>query len=129
MRFETGSGRLGLTLEIARAGDDLSALLYGGERPHIGCAAVALPRPSLRDPAERSCTSSVFCLSGHKDEALCRPCAEALCLASGAVCVCQGGFHSDGMAPDEVEKVLAAARELTALACDALRRAACRKTS
>ena len=43
-------------------------LLYGGERPHIGCTVMAQPRPSLADPQKMSSTASVLNLSGHKDE-------------------------------------------------------------
>ena len=50
-------------------------------KPHIGCAVLAIPRPSLKSDGSMSCTSSVLNLSGHKDETLCRLLAERACVS------------------------------------------------
>ena len=36
-----------LTLKITDVGEDLHLLLTGGEKPHLGCTVLAIPRPSL----------------------------------------------------------------------------------
>lgn len=69
-----------LTIQIGRVGEDYQILLQGGERPHIGCTVLAVPRPSLTGSGACSSTASVLNLPGHKDEALCRLLAErAVC--------------------------------------------------
>lgn len=67
-----------LTIQIGRVGEDYQILLQGGERPHIGCTVLAVPRPSLTGSGACSSTASVLNLPGHKDEALCRLLAERL---------------------------------------------------
>jgi hypothetical protein len=59
-------------MTAVRSGDDVVVVLGGGERPHIGALAVAIPRPSLADPEQTSSTSSVITLLGHKDDELYR---------------------------------------------------------
>ena len=101
-----------LQLDLYPVGEDIAALLSGGARPHIGCTVIALPRPSLTGDGSASCTSSVVNLTGHKDEALCRRAAEALCKRYGVTVTCSGGFHKDRMTPGEIREVLDALREM-----------------
>ncbi len=101
-----------LQVQVEQIGEDLCLLLRGGERPHIGCAVLAVPRPSLRADGSLSCTSSVLNLPGHKDEALCRLLAERACKQSGKTCLCTGGFHVDDMNPSQIEEVIQAVEKL-----------------
>lgn len=103
-----------LVLEAARAGEDLSLLLYGGERPHIGCTVIAVPRLSLTGEERISCTSSVVNLTGHKDDEICRPAAEKICCALGVTTVCSGGFHLDQISPAQIAEVREAVSALIA---------------
>ncbi len=95
-----------------RVGEDLSVLLYGGERPHLGCTVLSVPRPSLTGDGSISSTSSVLNVVGHKDEAICRAFAERLCAGSGRTVVCSGGFHSDALRPEDIREVTDAAASL-----------------
>lgn len=92
---------LTVTLEVRSLGQDLLAILTGGAE-HIGCTVLAIPRPSLADPVQMSCTSSVLNCVGHKDESPCRKVAEALCCRTGATVVCTGGLHVDGAGPEQL---------------------------
>ena len=56
----------------AKIGEDILLYIQGGDKPHIGCTVMAVPRPSLSGNGERSVTSSVMNLTGHKDESICR---------------------------------------------------------
>jgi len=105
-----------LTLEIKLLGSDLLVVLHGGDAPHIGSAVLAQPRPSLRDENVISSTSSVINLLGHKDEAICRAVAEALCARFGRVTLCTGGFHVDGITAEKIATVQALTRELISAA-------------
>ena len=57
-----------ICVEVRRLGDDYHILVNGGERPHIGCTVLALPRPSLDGSGKMSSTASVLNVTGHKDE-------------------------------------------------------------
>lgn len=94
-----------ITVQIERVGTDYQILLQGGERPHIGCTVLAVPRESLRGTGERSSTASVLNLPGHKDEALCRLLAEKVSARENAVVACSGGFHVDGITKEQIQEV------------------------
>lgn len=95
-----------LHLDIFPIGEDIAALLYGGDRPHIGCTVLAVPRPSLRGDGLMSCTSSVINLTGHKDEQICRYAAEALCRKYRTAVNCTGGFHFDGISEEQIGELM-----------------------
>lgn len=96
---------LKLYLEVKEIGDDLLLVVSGG-KAHIGCVAVAIPRPSLRENGGSSCTSSVFNLTGHKDEEICRRLAEAYCKMTGKIAVCTGGVHVGHMQPSQIQELI-----------------------
>lgn len=77
----------------AKIGEDILLYIQGGDKPHIGCTVMAVPRPSLSGNGERSVTSSVMNLTGHKDESICRMLAEDVCRTCGKTVVCTGGVH------------------------------------
>ena len=89
-----------------RIGDGICIQVYGGDRPHIGCAVHALPRPSLQDCRQTSATSCVLNVSGHKDEHICRFIAEEVAKRENAVTVCTGGFHIDGMTQGQIGELM-----------------------
>lgn len=107
------AGGISLRLCACLVGRDILLWVEGGERPHIGCAVQAVPRASLTGSGERSATSSVLNLTGHKDEFLCRNIAEQICKAFGVTVVCTGGVHVDGISRQQIEAVMKLAEELT----------------
>lgn len=96
-----------LHMDLFPVGEDLSVLLYGGDKPHVGCTVLTVPRPSLRGDGSVSCTSSVINLTGHKDEQICRYAAEALCKRYQAVVSCTGGFHADNITSGQINELMA----------------------
>lgn len=94
-----------LHLDLYPVGEDIAAVLYGGDQPHVGCAVLSVPRESLNGDGSASCTSSVLNVTGHKDEQLCRYVAETLCKCHGVTVVCTGGFHKDNITPEEIREV------------------------
>lgn len=61
---------------VRQIGQDYIILLEGGDSPHIGCAVMVVPRPSLTGDGSMGSTASVLNLTGHKDEEVCRYLAE-----------------------------------------------------
>ncbi len=101
-----------LRLRAEQAGEDCCLLLDGGSAPHIGCAVLAVPRPSLRGDGRRSATASVLNVTGHRDEAICRALAERVAARKNAVTVCTGGFHVDGITPAQISELMQAVEKL-----------------
>lgn len=104
-RYTIKTSFLNLHLEGKEIGDDLLLVVSGG-KAHIGCMVVAIPRPSLRENGGNSCTSSVFNLTGHKDEEVCRKIAEAYCKMTGKLVVCTGGVHVGHMQPSQIQELI-----------------------
>ncbi len=95
-------GKYSVSAQIIRCGKDVSLTVSGGERPHIGASALAIPRPSLSDPEKVSASTSVICVPGHKEDEVARAAAERIaanlnCAAS--VCV---GVHIDNASMEEL---------------------------
>ncbi len=96
------------SLTVTPVGEDIHILFSGGDRPHIGCTVMAVPRGSLTGDGSISVTSSVMNLTGHKDEAVCRELAEAWCRKTGSVTVCTGGFHVDNITAEQIGELMEA---------------------
>lgn len=95
-------GKYTVRADVLRCGDDISVTVTGGQRPHIGAAAVAMPRPSLSDPGKISASTSVICVPGHKEDQTARAAAERIAAAWNCVaCVCMG-VHIDNAQPEEL---------------------------
>lgn len=95
-----------ITAEVRRLGEDYNILVSGGERPHIGCTVLAIPRLSLDGTKKISSTASVMNVTGHKDEEVCRYLAEKVAAGKNAVVVCTGGIHMDGITKEQIEIIV-----------------------
>ena len=95
-----------ICVEIRRLGSDYHILVSGGERPHIGCTVLALPRPSLDGSGRISSTASVLNVMGHKDEEVCRYLAETVSAGKNAIVVCTGGIHMDGITKEQIAEIV-----------------------
>lgn len=101
-----------ITVQLTGVGKDYHILFWGGDSPHIGCTVLAVPRPSLTGDGSVSVTSSVLNVTGHKDEQLCRFLAEQIARKKQAVVACTGGFHYDGISPEQIREVMEAVKEI-----------------
>ena len=101
-----------LEISAAFAGDDILVCLQGGERPHLGCVVQTEPRESLTGDGSVSATSSVLNYVGHKDEVICRYVAEKISRELNRRVVCTGGFHKDGILPEEIREVQVAVEQM-----------------
>lgn len=86
-------------------GGDYLISIWGG-KPHIGAVAMAQPRDSLKDPARRSATASVFCYVGHKEDQLAKDISERLSSELDAKVVVAAGLHWDDLTPAGVAQVV-----------------------
>lgn len=115
-----GTGAESLSIQAFPAGSGAVIVLTGGDEPHIGAVAIAVPRPSLADPRVTSSTTSVYTVVGHKDDELARPIAENAARRLNKVVVVVAGVHVNAATPDVIARITRAAVRLSEDAIAAL---------
>ena len=106
MTFSVGSSPYKVEAEVRLIGSDLLVVLCGGDKPHIGSIAVALPRPSLKEKKLMSSTSSVYNFLGHKDYVITQRVSELLSSKLNKNVVVVAGIHIDRISERGIEKVV-----------------------
>jgi hypothetical protein len=104
--FKTQEGNFDLTASVTKVGQDVVAVIFGGERPHVGAVALADPRPSLRDPETTSATASVLCLTGHKEDSIVKSASERLAAAINRPVVVTAGIHWDNLQESDLNQIM-----------------------
>ena len=104
--FSQGALPYRVAAEVFFVGADLLVILSGGDTPHIGSIAVALPRPSLADASKISSTSSVYNFVGHKDQAIAQRVSELLSAQLNKHVVVVAGFHIDAISTEGIAQVI-----------------------
>lgn len=87
---------------IVRCGQDISVTVGGGEAPHVGASALAIPRPSLNDRETCSASTSVLCVTGHKEDEFARRAAQTLASKLNCVVNVTAGVHIEQAQPEEL---------------------------
>lgn len=84
-------------------GDDLCVTITGGDKAHIGCVTLSIPRPSLADPDVTSSTTSILNITGHKDDEAARYVSRLLSshLNKNVVVIC--GIHINNITTEEIK--------------------------
>lgn len=95
-----------ILIKINKIGNDHNIIVEGGEKPHIGCTVISIPRPSLKGDNSISCTSSIFNVTGHKDELICRALSEKITKKYNSISVCTGGIHIDNITKDQTNEII-----------------------
>lgn len=124
-RCEVADDATGARLEAVcvSAGADLVVAIGGGERPHVGAAALALSLPSLKDPSRLTNSSSLLAVPGHKEEDLARDGALRLSRALRRTVVVTVGIHDDAIAPERIAAYVALLPRLVDAIAEEQRRA------
>lgn len=115
MKAEVCAGRVTLTAQLLPMGEDWCLVVTGGDRPHLGCAAVAVPHPGISDPSMPSATVSTLNLPGHRDDHLANRIAKTLSAGLGRSVAVLCGVHFDSFSPEMISDGERAADELCRL--------------
>ena len=102
---EVSKGPLRIHGFVQRIGSDILVSIWGGTHPHIGAVAMAVPRPSLKDPKKVSATSSNFTFVGHKEDLLAKKISEKIASQLKTNAVVTAGVHWDKLPPNKIETV------------------------
>ena len=114
IRIDRSTERFALRMAIEDMGRDLNVSLCGGDSPHIGAVALAVPRPSLRHPDLTSASVSVVTVTGHKEDDLARSVGRALASTLGRTVAVSCGIHLDNAAEREIDQVLQLVSDMVA---------------
>ncbi|RPF49384.1 hypothetical protein EDD75_0192 [Thermodesulfitimonas autotrophica] len=114
-----GTGRYRIEVLTTLTAEGLIVQILGGEKPHVGAVALALPRPSLSSPGKLRASTTVVPLYGHRDDEIARPAAEKLAVACAQPVVVVAGVHIEAATREDIEILVAnvseAVEELTRL--------------
>jgi len=103
--FEKRVGRIGVELSALPMGEDWTVAITGGVSPHLGAAALGIPRPSLENPEKTSASVSVLTVTGHRDDEIARLAAHRLASRLGRKVLVACGIHIDGITRGELSLV------------------------
>jgi len=102
-----GKGKYGISCRMDSLGKDVVLLIGGGQKPHAGCVVICEP-----DQASGKVTTSVHTFTTHREEAVARPVAEAVCRKTGARVVCVCGIHVEKAGKKDIELLVKNTQEL-----------------
>lgn len=91
---------LHVCVHVEEMGRDLCVTIAGGDQSHIGCVAIAEPRPSLIDDGSTSSTVSTYNFPGHKDNVVANRAAHALAARLKRRIVVLCGLHYTNVSED-----------------------------
>ena len=106
MEIIEGKDKYKVKLVAVRSGEDLTVIISGGKKPHIGAIAISIPRPSLKDSNKISASTSVFTLTGHKEDELSKQIAENITKITKKVTVTIVGLHIDKATAQDIEYLI-----------------------
>lgn len=98
-------GRIKIGIQAFLVGNDLCAIISGGDTPHVGAVALSVPRPSLKNFEKTSASTSVLTLIGHKDDETAKKASHALASRLNKNVVVTCGIHLDDIDPEEINIV------------------------
>ena len=100
----SGEGMLAVTARASCIGDDILVCLYGGNRPHIGAAALAFPCQD--DGTGVKAWASVLGAPGHRDDTVAHRLAMDMCKVTGRPVCMTVGIHIDHASKEEIAHLL-----------------------
>lgn len=89
--------------EVVPSGNDCTITINGGT-PHIGCVALAVPRPSLTGIGS-SATVSIINRTGHMDDVVATAVAKRIASERKCTVACTCGIHIDGASPGTITQI------------------------
>lgn len=108
-RFSAGTGRHALEAVAVATPRGVTVTVASVEHGHVGATAQALPRPE----EGRTATTSVLAVPCHRDDVPAHDMAAALATRLRVPVAVSAGMHVDDATRDDIEALLANARELT----------------
>ena len=115
-----GEGAHRVEVLCALLGADVCLCIGGGRAPHIGAAALAVPRESLGPDGGLSASASVLCVTGHKEDELAREAALRFAARLGGHVLVSAGLHIERADARDIRLLLDNCRAALDLALEKL---------
>ena len=80
-------------------GDDLVLMLTGGNKPHVGAVALAIPY-------KQTSSASLLSVYGHKDGEIAKPLAEKVSKEIKKTVIVIVGIHLDNATNEDIQKFI-----------------------
>ena len=95
-----------IRVAVMEVGEELVAVIEGGEKPHVGSVAVAIPHSSRRDPNATSSTVSLYNVTGHRDDRLSSALADLISRTFSRTTVVLAGIHLEDARDEDIAGIL-----------------------
>ncbi|HJD96310.1 hypothetical protein [Mailhella massiliensis] len=115
--FIAGSGNFRVEAFCRMAGEDLIISISGGESPHVGAVALAVPRET-----GRADNIGLLCAPGHRDDLPAHALAKKICAVLGRTVCLTVGLHVDNAGADDIALLVKNAEEAVATLTRAMQR-------
>jgi len=112
IRISHQKGPYRIEAAVLQVGEDITLSIWGGTKPHIGALALAIPRPSLKDPSLISSTVSVLARLGHKEDDIVKRVSEKISARLNKVVAVSAGMHWDHLPDKDIRLVQETCDEL-----------------
>lgn len=109
-----------ITCVATPMGNDLNLSIFGGQRAHIGCTVLAVPRLSLTGTG-RSATVSTLNRTGHKDDVVASAVAHRVAAELDCAVSCSCGIHIDNASPALIAAIAEAPEVIARRICSMMR--------
>jgi len=113
IQAQTGEGKYLVLAKLTLTADGAILQILGGEKPHLGAAALAIPHASLADPNRLSASTTVIPRLTHKDDQIAKPLAEWLATSLNTPTLVVAGLHITGASQEDIEKLVKHAWDVT----------------
>ncbi|WMJ78540.1 MULTISPECIES: hypothetical protein [unclassified Sedimentibacter] len=105
-KLRAGAGKCVVEAMVVKCGRDINVAIGGGEKYHLGAAAVAVPRFDYKKEVKRTASTSVICVQGHREDELTYKAAKYLATALDCTVVAAMGIHIDNITEQEYCQVI-----------------------
>ena len=103
MEYRVNCPACDIWVEVVPSGNDCTITINGG-KAHVGCVALAIPRPSLTGEGI-SATVSVLNRTGHMDDAIACAVAKRIASARNCAVACSCGIHVDQASAETITQI------------------------
>lgn len=100
-----GIGKCIVQALVVCCGNDLNVTIVGGEKYHIGAAAVAVPRLEYKNGSKRTASTSVICVQGHREDEVTYKAAKYLATTLDCTVTVTMGVHINDITKNEFSEI------------------------
>jgi gallate decarboxylase subunit D len=114
VKVSYGDGRYIIFISAFVTKDGISAIITGGEKPHVGGSALSVPRPGNVE-GKINCDTWITPRPGHRDSEVAALVSRLICTHTGMTAAVIAGIHIDRAEPEEINRLIENSREAAQL--------------